>query len=371
MAFHNLPIAALCAKVFVTTSFHTNGSCGLFKRGDVVQHAVHGRGTIEGEWGIWREKDATGGQDLDINGRGIYEIRFEGESEVRSINGAGLSLVEPAPGAHPAAEKFPKLAPADYAALKESIRRNGQFEPIALDASGQILDGRHRWQICQELGITPRTIQFSELSAKSPDTLSEERFILDNNLQRRHLTATQRATLALEFLPFLRQEAKARIRAGADRARRLRIEKLHGGGNGSSNGKEPATAPLRTRDVLAERSGVAPITVDRVLAVRRHAPELLPAMANGELAATRAMKLVHAKVNGADQSAHRFCADKAVPFSKDIVLRQWQKVWSSFVLRFPPRERKKKHSSSAGRPASLKWRSDFWTRRMRLEESRK
>jgi ParB-like chromosome segregation protein Spo0J len=120
-----------------------------------------------------------------------------------------LSLIESAPATHSFAEKFPELSPEDYLALKASIQVHGQFDPIVVNASGQILDGRHRHRACIELGITPKTIQFSELSAKSPDTLSEEQFIYAANVERRHLSATQRAVLALAFLPFTRQEAKS------------------------------------------------------------------------------------------------------------------------------------------------------------------
>ena len=38
-------------------------------------------------------------------------------------------------------------------ALKESIKEEGQKEPIIVDETGKVLDGHTRFEICQELGI--------------------------------------------------------------------------------------------------------------------------------------------------------------------------------------------------------------------------
>src|SRR5258708_4543526 len=212
MTFH-LPAIVLCAKVSVTTSFHTNGSCGPFKRGDVVQHALHGRGTIAGEWGNWKDTDPLDGKRLGVNGAGIYEVRFD-ESEVRSVSGSSLALIESALSVHPLAQKFPALSCEEFSALKSSIAKNGLLEPITINDRGEILDGRHRYRACVELGITPSLVLFNALQSSAPDQqLSEERFIYDVNVERRHLTAAQKAVLALQFLPFVRKEAKARQEA--------------------------------------------------------------------------------------------------------------------------------------------------------------
>ena len=44
---------------------------------------------------------------------------------------------------------------AEFAALVADIRDKGQLEPIWTH-QGKIIDGRHRLQACQELGIAPR-----------------------------------------------------------------------------------------------------------------------------------------------------------------------------------------------------------------------
>lgn len=57
---------------------------------------------------------------------------------------------------HPAAHAFPMMSEQRYADLRESIRVNGQREPITL-CDGMILDGRNRHRACVELGLSPRT----------------------------------------------------------------------------------------------------------------------------------------------------------------------------------------------------------------------
>jgi len=203
----------------------------------------------------------------------------------------------------------------------------------------EILDGIHRYRACQELNIPVRTLAFEAIRNVAPNQCLEEvAYIYAANAERRHLNATQKAVLSLEYLPALRKQAKARIRAGADRARRIRAERCDGNGNGSST-EESATC-LRTRDALAECAGVSPITIDRVLSVKNHAPELLPAMASGQLAATHAAKIVRAKKNGSAVSVQTKTSSHTSSFSEEEVLRQWQAVWRAFVLKFMPHKRK-------------------------------
>jgi ParB/RepB/Spo0J family partition protein len=46
------------------------------------------------------------------------------------------------------------LSNHQFRALVEDIRERGVLVPIEIDEIGQILDGHHRWQACQQLGIT-------------------------------------------------------------------------------------------------------------------------------------------------------------------------------------------------------------------------
>ena len=45
-----------------------------------------------------------------------------------------------------------ELSPEEYESLKQSIKENGLHVPIIVNQNGIILDGHHRYKVCQELG---------------------------------------------------------------------------------------------------------------------------------------------------------------------------------------------------------------------------
>jgi len=88
--------------------------------------------------------------------------------------------------AHEIATLFPRMSSVDREHLRESIAREGQLEEVLL-FEGKILDGRHRYEVCRELGVEPRCREF--------EGTPEEAFFYSValNLSRRHLTTVQRA----------------------------------------------------------------------------------------------------------------------------------------------------------------------------------
>ena len=94
---------------------------------------------------------------------------------------------------HKLAEIFPPMIQDEFESLKKSIHCNGQEVPIkVLKSTNEIIDGRHRYKACQELNIEP-LIEWIE------DDLTEERLrslIIKLNLDRRHLTPSQKAWIA-------------------------------------------------------------------------------------------------------------------------------------------------------------------------------
>lgn len=85
---------------------------------------------------------------------------------------------------HPAADIFPMMIGADFAALKADIQTNGQLDDIAF-FEGMVIDGRNRLRACEELGIEPQWYELTE--CKDPVA-----YVLSKNLHRRHLTREQR-----------------------------------------------------------------------------------------------------------------------------------------------------------------------------------
>jgi len=87
---------------------------------------------------------------------------------------------------HPLSAAFPAMSADDFAALTADVKANGQREPIIV-FEGMVLDGWHRYRACNDLGVKPQ--QFSFPADKDPVA-----FVLSQNLHRRHLTASQRAS---------------------------------------------------------------------------------------------------------------------------------------------------------------------------------
>ena len=82
----------------------------------------------------------------------------------------------------------PVLSKDDYENLKNSIKINGQWIPILANPEGVILDGHNRFDICEELGIKPK-FALREFASK----LLEKKFVIECNLQRRHLNDFQKS----------------------------------------------------------------------------------------------------------------------------------------------------------------------------------
>jgi len=103
----------------------------------------------------------------------------------------------------------PPLTPAQYEALKGSIRIHGLLNPLIVNPEGVIIDGVNRFRACNELGIKPKyTIR------KFKDRLEEKMFVIEANLTRRHLTKFQRIEMALPLIEMERELARERMLKG-------------------------------------------------------------------------------------------------------------------------------------------------------------
>jgi ParB/RepB/Spo0J family partition protein len=106
---------------------------------------------------------------------------------------------------HPAADKFPLMQGVEFDELVASIKTQGQREPIVVHRKhGCIIDGRNRVRACAKVGVGCEMVFFDG----SDDEIIP--YIIAKNLQRRHLTASQRAMIAAE-LATLQQGARTDI----------------------------------------------------------------------------------------------------------------------------------------------------------------
>jgi phage N-6-adenine-methyltransferase len=88
---------------------------------------------------------------------------------------------------HEYANLFPMLQGEALNALRDDIRQHGVREPIVF-LDDAILDGRNRYMCARDLGLEYPRVQFA-----GADPLA---FVISHNLHRRHLTESQRASIA-------------------------------------------------------------------------------------------------------------------------------------------------------------------------------
>jgi hypothetical protein len=91
---------------------------------------------------------------------------------------------------HPLADLFPMLEAGAADELAADIRANGLHQAI-VTFEGKILDGRNRYLACLAAGVEPRFKEFA-----GDDPLG---YVVSLNLTRRHLDASQRASIAAKI----------------------------------------------------------------------------------------------------------------------------------------------------------------------------
>jgi hypothetical protein len=190
-----------------------------------------------------------------------------------------MSAFLPAFTIHPLSEKFPALSQKDFDELKESIRKNGLFEKIIVNSKRQVLDGRHRYKAITELGMDPGVlcVRFFELEVRGTKDLTEEQFIYDSNMKRRHLTESQRAAIAAEF---------ANMRQG------------------ERTDLEPSdNCPKVSQERAGELFNVSSKSVRRAKNVKAKDPETFAKVKAGELSLNAAVKSVAAQEKVSSWSA--------------------------------------------------------------------
>lgn len=90
---------------------------------------------------------------------------------------------------------LPPLGEDEYAALRDDIKSAGVRVPIDVDETGDILDGHHRKQICDELGI-----ECPERVIRDLPDFAKVDYALTVNLTRRHLDRDGRRQLVVRSL---------------------------------------------------------------------------------------------------------------------------------------------------------------------------
>jgi ParB-like chromosome segregation protein Spo0J len=204
---------------------------------------------------------------------------------------------------HSLAELFPAMSDEEFKALTADIQANGLRVPIVLYA-GQILDGRHRHRAATEAKLTLTEKDFVEFRDGDPI-----KFVVSQNVHRRHLNESQRAIIAGEL---------ANGKHGGDRSK------------GSND-------PL-TEDKVAALLNVSEASVKRGKKVLTGNPALANAVRKGDIKVSAAQKF--AESNRQDELLKKHEGDivKAVKALNENTDTPTTALWNAMKSKFEKME---------------------------------
>ncbi len=173
---------------------------------------------------------------------------------------------------HEYARLFPMLSDEEVQELADDIAKNGLRIPIVIDADEKILDGRNRAAACAIAGVEP---VYEPFIGSDEDKLA---FVVSCNIHRRHLTTSQRASVAAKLMPIYEAQAAKRQKATQRNGNKPVVENLPSPEN---TGK--------ARDKAGAAMNVSGKVVDMAAKVHAKAvPEIVEAVDRGEVAVSAA-----------------------------------------------------------------------------------
>lgn len=185
-------------------------------------------------------------------------------------------------GIHPAADMFPMMGADEFAELCASIAESGLEQPITIDNAGMLLDGRNRLLACHEV---QQEVLFDYYEGSDPWGFS-----LRLNMLRRHLTAGQKAAIALAL--------EAEYSKEAPRGRPSQVVTEQAAKQAATEaGKKtrPDPAELWSAEKAAKAVGVGKTAVKQAKFVAQTQPELMEQVKAGTLAVDRAYNTAKAR----------------------------------------------------------------------------
>jgi len=194
---------------------------------------------------------------------------------------------------HEIANIFPEMEKDEFGSLVESMRANGQREPI-LVYDGKILDGRNRFLACEKLGIAPK---YKEWNGQDPWAM-----VWDTNAERRHLPQGQKVAIRILMdrakEEWLTQQKKRKDEANAARAEAAKKQERNENGEWLTGHVSNDTRPDDKqngenweRKELAKRAGVSEATAARALALANQDEGKIKQVASGELSLNKAAQI--------------------------------------------------------------------------------
>jgi len=216
-----------------------------------------------------------GGEDERQALRAVYNDLNAERAFYVTIAGARGASKEQRLRLHPLAHAIPQVTWKEFEELAGDIKRHGVRNPITV-FDGRVLDGRHRLAIAAALKVPLRTVEF-----EGDETAARDE-VISQNVQRRHLTITQRALIVQElFLPQAEAAAEQRERAGT---------------------LAPSGARGKAREqAAAESNGLASARTLERMAPVRDAPKTQERIRSGEIKTSTVARREALKEIGSDE----------------------------------------------------------------------
>lgn len=218
---------------------------------------------------------------------------------------------------HPACLILPRMANEEFQALKTSIENGYDNRHPILLHEGKILDGRHRYEACKELGIDPKFIQW--VGGNPFEFVRRE-----HEARRSWRNDVQKVLVCkrLNDMANKHEDIKRRVQEEANRKRAEAAREQHVVSRPWAGEKKEMVVPpieaqplkiddwqepsyhrkpepardfsevnhRRTTAAIASTIGVSRQAVERAQYLEKHNPELAEKVAQGEMAADAAVK---------------------------------------------------------------------------------
>lgn len=180
---------------------------------------------------------------------------------------------------HPLSSAYPAMSKENYDALVADIRTHGQRD-VATVYDGMVLDGWHRYQACEEIGIPCR---IEEFSGNDPAA-----YVISKNTHRRQLTESQRAAAVVAI-----REWRATGKGGTCHPSSATVSQMAVEANVDERTIQRAKRAYEAGLGDAVRDGL--LSANKAAEIAKANPELAKKVAHGEVSLPKAVEQVGAK----------------------------------------------------------------------------
>jgi hypothetical protein len=197
---------------------------------------------------------------------------------------------------HPVAKLFPMSNGKPYDDLRDSIREIGQQEDVVLDGC-DLLDGRNRVAVLNELEMETKAVQFADLQTG----VNQGVWIAAKNLERRHLTNDQYIAISARYFDWLKEQAEQNSQSPAAPEEESQlpitseaVEIAEDNSTLDDYPQKPADNPKPRKrgrprgqrseaETLARKTKQSRYRAEQMLKIRAHSPELALAIEEGRI----------------------------------------------------------------------------------------